>query len=109
LNPPFTYVGIDYFGPLYVRQGRSHPKRYGCLFTCITTRGVHIEVAESLDTDAFITALRRFINLRGTPKSVYSDNGTNLRGGENEIRESLQDWNQAGINKLSTLSCHFCE
>jgi len=49
-KPPFTYVGIDYFGPLGVKQGRSRVKRYGCLFTCFTTCAVHIEIAHSLDT-----------------------------------------------------------
>ena len=59
-DPPFTSVGVDYFGPLYVQQGRSHVKRYGCVFTCLTTRAVHIEITSSLDTDSFINALRRF-------------------------------------------------
>ena len=70
-DPPFTHVGVDYFGPLYVRQGRSNVKRYGCLFTCLVMRAVHIEITKSLDTDGFINAMRRFINLRGKPqKSV---------------------------------------
>ena len=63
-DPPFCHIGVDYFGPLYVRQGRSNVKRYGCLFTCLVIRAVHIEVVHSLDTDGFINALRRFINLR---------------------------------------------
>ena len=58
-NPPFTSVGLDYFGPLHVQQGRSHVKRYGCVFTCLTTRAVHIEITSTLDTDSFINALRR--------------------------------------------------
>ena len=99
-DPPFTYVGVDYFGPLYVRQGRSNVKRYGCLFTCLVTRAVHIEVVHSLDTDSFINAVRRFINLRGSPSTIHSDNGTNFHAGERELRESLRDWNQQSIQKF---------
>ena len=47
-EPPLTHVGVDYFGPLYVRQSRSNVKRYGCLFTCLAVRVVHIEVVHSL-------------------------------------------------------------
>ena len=57
MNPPFTFVGVDYFGPLMVRQGRSLVKRYGCLFTCLTMRAVHIEIAYSLDAESFLCAL----------------------------------------------------
>ena len=99
-DPPFSHIGVDYFGPLYVRQGRSNVKRYGCLFTCLVIRAVHIEVVHSLDTDGFINALRRFINLRGSPTTIYSDNGTNFRAGEKEIRESLKDWNQKSIHEF---------
>ena len=47
-EPPFTHVGLDYFGRLYGRQGRSNVKRYGCLFTCLAVRAVHIEVVHFL-------------------------------------------------------------
>ena len=67
-EPPFTYVGVDYFGPIEVKQGRSRVKRWGCLFTCSNVRAIHVEVAHSLNTDSMINALRRFINLRGYPK-----------------------------------------
>ncbi|XP_038062679.1 uncharacterized protein LOC119733173 [Patiria miniata] len=96
-KPPFTYVGVDYFGPLYVKQGRSHVKRYGCVFTCLTMRAIHIEIAHSLDTDAFINALRRFISRRGTPEKIRSDNGTNFTGGERELRESIASLNEQKI------------
>ena len=63
--PPFTNVGVDCFGPFTIRRGRSTVKRYGVLFTCLSCRAVHIEVAHSLDTDSFINAMRRFISRRG--------------------------------------------
>ena len=62
-DPPFTYAGVDYFEPMEVKQGRSRVKRYGCLFTCLVVRAVHIEIAYSLDVDSMINALRRFISV----------------------------------------------
>ena len=94
---PFAYCGVDYFGPLIVRHKRSEIKRYGCLFTCLTTRAVHIEVAADLSTDAFINALRRFMSRRGPVFHFYSDNGTNIVGGERILRESLKECNQQQI------------
>ena len=59
-EPPLSYVGIDYFGPFHVRRGRSMVKKYGVIFSCLVTRAVHIEVSDTLDTDSFLMALRRF-------------------------------------------------
>ena len=97
-EPPFTYVGVDYFGTFLVKRGRSEVKRYGCLFTCLTTRAIHIEVAHSLDTASFVNALQRFISRRGKPKVMYSDNGTNFVGVEREMKEAIVKWNQVQIN-----------
>lgn len=91
--PPFTNVGIDYFGPLEVVVGRRHEKLYGALFTCLVTRAIHLEMPHSLTADSFIAAFRRFANRRGMPAVVYSDNGTNLVAGEKEMREAIQQLN----------------
>ena len=65
-KPPFFYIGIDCFGPFYVKQRRSEIKRFGCIFTCLTTRTVHIEMLYNLEADTFINGLRRFISRSGT-------------------------------------------
>ena len=90
----FTVVGMDYFGPMTVAVGRRHEKRYGVLFTCLSTRAVHLEVAHALTTDACIMAIRRMIGRRGRPRQIWSDKGTNLPGAERELRESLNDLDQ---------------
>ena len=72
-EPPFTYVGVDMFGPLFVKQGRSTIKRWGCIFTCMCSRAIHSEVAPSLETDDFINVLRLFIARRGTPREIRSE------------------------------------
>ena len=48
-EPAFTGVGVDYFGPFAVKRGRGREKRYGCLFTCLTTRAIHIETYRGAD------------------------------------------------------------
>ena len=71
---PFSYVGVDCSGPSLVKQGRSTVKRYGCLFTCLTTRANHIKKLRSVDTDSYINALRCFSARRGVPKKICLDN-----------------------------------
>ncbi|KAK0139489.1 hypothetical protein N1851_023681 [Merluccius polli] len=96
-HPPFTNVGVDYFGPIVVSKGRGTAKRYGVIFTCLACRAVHLEVANSLDTDACINALRRFICRRGQVTLIRSDNGTNFIGAERELREALASLNHGQI------------
>ena len=98
-QPPFTSVGVDYFGPFQVKRGRSLVKWYGVIFTCLAIRAVHIEVSHSLDTDSFLLALRRFIARRGQVKEIRSDNSTNFSSGEKELRESINAWNQEKIHE----------
>ncbi|XP_033118371.1 uncharacterized protein LOC117117984 [Anneissia japonica] len=95
---PFSRVGVDYFGPLTVKRGRTECKRYGCIFSCLTTRAVHIEVTNSLTTDTFINAFHRFIARRGSPQEVISDNGTNFIGAKQEFKKAVKEWNQKTIN-----------
>ncbi|XP_041484654.1 uncharacterized protein LOC121431209 [Lytechinus variegatus] len=102
-EPPFTNTGVDFFGPFLTKHGRSMQKRYGCVFTCLVTRAVHLEMASSLDTDSFINTLRRFINRRGQPKVMLSDNGTNFKGGNKELNEALASMDRVKANKYLTI------
>lgn len=88
---PFTYVGVDCFGPITVVNGRKSEKRWGMLFTCLTVRAVHIEVAYTLSTNSCLLCLRNFMARRGQPLEIYSDNGTNFHGANNELTAVLKE------------------
>lgn len=90
VSPPFTYTGLDVFGPWTVvarrtRGGQALSKRWAVLFTCMSTRAVHIEVIMSMDSSSCINALRRFFAIRGPAKQLHSDCGTNFVGACNEL------------------------
>ena len=88
-KPPFFSTGVDCFGPYVIKVGRRSEKRWGVIFKCLTTRCVHLDLLNSIDADAFLLALRRFIARRGTPFEVLSDQGTNFRGAERELKEAF--------------------
>ncbi|XP_028416322.1 uncharacterized protein LOC114540241 [Dendronephthya gigantea] len=107
-EPAFTYSGVDYFGPFFVKRGRGKTteKRWGVIFTCMNSRAVHLEVARSLEADDFILVLVRFLNRRGHVKEMRSDNGTHFVGAEREVREAIQQLDETKINnELSKRGC----
>ena len=97
--PAFSHTGVDYFGPFEVIIFRRHVKRWICLFTCLTTRSVHLELAYSLSTDSFISCISRFEARRGTPSDYYSDNGTNIVGAVSELDECLRNLDMLKIQE----------
>jgi hypothetical protein len=82
---------MDYAGPFEVAIGRRREKRWIVVFTCLAMRAIHLEVASSLDTSSCILCIRNFMNRRGTPLEIISDNGTNLRGAEKELKLLLKE------------------
>ncbi|XP_026728198.1 uncharacterized protein LOC113494186 [Trichoplusia ni] len=82
---PFACTAVDYFGPMQVTIGKRVEKRWVALFTCLTTRAVHLELAPSLSASSMIMALRRMAARRGTPRTLFSDNGTNFVGANKEL------------------------
>lgn len=108
--PPFAYCAVDYFGPWYVREGRKELKRYGVLFTCLVIRAIHLEVANSLETDSYINALRRFICRRGPVRQMRSDNGSNFIGARRELKEALAEMDQGQVKQeMLKESCDWFE
>ncbi|XP_065073850.1 uncharacterized protein LOC135697916 [Ochlerotatus camptorhynchus] len=88
--PPFSHTGVDYCGPFIVTVGRRSEKRYVCLFTCMPTRAVHLEVAHSLTTEVCLMAVRRFVCRKEKPLEFYSDNGTNFQAASKEIMKRIE-------------------
>ena len=74
---------------MHVKIGRRSEKRWGVIFKCMTTRAIHIDLLEGLDTDAFLMSFRRFISRRGKPYELLSDCGTNFKGAETELQEAF--------------------
>ncbi|KZS19687.1 Uncharacterized protein APZ42_013850 [Daphnia magna] len=109
---PFTYTIVDYFGPLTVQvsgRGCRHEKRWVCLFTCLTTRAVHLQVSEGLSLEEFLLCFTRFVSLRGKPNVVYSDNRTNLVAGKQELRPALMEVIQQHPELHLKLACQQIE
>ena len=79
LSTPFQACGIDYAGPLKVKENNSVTSAYVLLFVCATTRAVHAEVTDTLTTAEFILAFRKFAARFEVPKLIRSDNAKTFR------------------------------
>ena len=91
----FNCVGVDYAGPIWTKSGHLRKptinKTYVAVFVCLSVKAIHLEAVTELTTAAFIATLRRFIARRGTPATIWSDNGTNFIGAASEIDKMIQD------------------
>ena len=88
-NPPFSNVGLGFIGPLLTRTSKDNEvvKSYICLFTCCSTRGIHLETCESLNVSSFRLLFRRFCRRRGLPVLLLSDNASTFKSASQEIRK----------------------
>lgn len=110
IAPPFSRVGVDFAGPFVLRRlpatiaalrkavsdtpkGTTTIKGWVVVFVCLVTRAVHLDVAKGLDTESFLACFSRMTARRGLCSEIWSDNGTNFVGANNEIRRVLDDWN----------------
>lgn len=96
---PFHSCGVDFAGPFMIsnRKGRGNriSKCYLCLFVCLSTKAIHLELVSELSTQAFILCLRRFISRRGKCHEIFCDNGRNFVGANNELGKLLRSSRQS--------------
>ena len=104
--PPFSNTAMDMFGPLQIRLNRrTLQEAQVVIFTCTTTRAIHLELVTHKTTEAFLMAFRRFACLRGHPNVCWSDCGSNFVGAQEYLREVMQNWDIPKIQ--STVSEEF--
>lgn len=87
----FSRTGLDYLGPLYIRSSEGLKKTWVCLFTCLVTRAIHLELMHDMSAEEFLLGFRRFISVRGTPVEIISDNATQFKAAS-KVLESA--WKQ---------------
>ena len=97
-EPPFTYCGVDLFGPFVTKESSKQLKRYEALFTCLSSRTIHIETVTSVNKDSFILYLRRFVGRRGNIRLLRSNNGSNFVGASSEFQKAFTGMDQQRIN-----------
>ncbi|XP_044165233.1 uncharacterized protein LOC122949165 [Acropora millepora] len=92
-DPPFSHIGLDFAGPMYIEtkntedEVKESQKVYVCLFTCASTRAVHLELTQALSVKSFLLAFRRFTSRRGLPATITSDNAKTFRSSSQDIRK----------------------
>ena len=82
-------MGADLFGPFTISNKSKELKRYGVMFTCLSSHAIHLEIANSLETESFLVALRKFIGYRTNSWQMHSDNDSNFVGAIRELRKSF--------------------
>ena len=93
---PFISTGVDFFAPFFIQNRKKTKKHYAIIFNCLTTRAAHLESCPDLKAD---NALARFTARRGSPKTIYSDNGKTFVGAGNELKKCLKEQDK---NKIET-------
>ncbi|XP_011860104.1 PREDICTED: uncharacterized protein LOC105557467 [Vollenhovia emeryi] len=112
---PFDNLGVDYCGPIFVREGNRRnarrSKAWIAIFVCLVTKAVHIELVTNLSTEGLLNALKRFIGRRGKPSNMFSDNGTNFVGANCELEElfNREEFRHSIVNKMAeeAIAWHF--
>ena len=98
--PSFSVVCMDLFGPQEIRDDvvkrgpRKYKKVWGVIYTCTSTRAVHLDVATDYSTEAVLHTVRRLMSIRGDVRRIISDPGSQLVRASKELTEWRQGWDQ---------------
>uniref|UniRef100_A0A8D8SS70 Integrase catalytic domain-containing protein n=1 Tax=Cacopsylla melanoneura TaxID=428564 RepID=A0A8D8SS70_9HEMI len=107
-NLAFTYSAVDYFGPLYVKDGKSKSRSIWCLlFTCLTTRAIHLELVDSESSSDLLLAFRRFLARTGGCKSLLSDNAAQFQLLQKTFQHMYSDNDSHGILNENKIDFRF--
>lgn len=102
---PFLRSGVDYAGPISVRpsKGRGYhsTKGYICLFVCMATKAIHLEIVSDMTAQSFLAAFKRFVARRGHVAELWSDNGTTFVGSARELKELLHAETSSVVSEIT--------
>ena len=87
---PFVNTGKVYVGPFEIKIGNTGWKTttncYVALFICMATKAVELEMVSNLASEAFIAALKHFIDRRVFMDHLNSNNGSKFVGANRELK-----------------------
>ncbi len=104
---PFEFTTVDLFGPYIVKDDikkRVSMKVWGVVFSCMASRAIHADLVNTMSTESFLMAYQRFTAIRGHPRKIWSDPGTNFIGAKPVLRELYQfldAQNRTSIEEMS--------
>ena len=91
-----TSIGVDFAGPVYVKDiyhtsDNMNTEAYIVLYTCASSRAVHLDLVPRLAIEAFVRSFKRFIARRGISSLVVSNNGSTFKS--EELKKLLAEHN----------------
>ncbi|XP_055681872.1 uncharacterized protein LOC129789246 [Lutzomyia longipalpis] len=112
----FYNTGVDMAGPFMIKSSKLRKARrtkgYICLFVCMVTKAIHLELVSDLSTESFLAALGRFTSRRGFPANIYCDNGTTFVGAASHLtgetkRQAVKKHQEKVTREMSRFNVQF--
>ena len=107
-SSPFTWMSLDLMGPTLVKgvvNSRATMKAWPLIIVCRSTGAVHTQLMHNYGTEAFLLQWSNFVALRGAPRKVVSDRGSQLTSAENYVSwKPAEDPTQWGWSEIEERS-----